>query len=481
MTALRPLRIGISGKRAIEKEERDKVYREIRTTIKHLLHEHGAASFIGVSALAYGADTLFAEVVTREFEMPVEVILPFDRTEYEKDFAGEDLETFGRLMRHAGAHTVVTREIPADDAARNAAYFAVGKKIVDECDEMVIVWDGLQPGGIGGTAEIIGYLAETKRRPHIPYIKVRPAKPDKLNEELIHTYERANKLAIEARDRYRRVWTWAILLGWVTVVCFALKTAFYIEQTWGLILTAAEFVFVAVVYALIFIARKRKYHGHYLQERLKAETCRLLRIFYQAGIAVDIAEQSKEQATMLVGVAEKVNRAIGDEKQGSKWYTQYVIKGLIREQCEYHDKKVRSIGNRHSLFEQVNLVIGLLFLANLMGHLAHILLVHDDKVSQAWLYKFSVFFNLLFPASYAALEGVIYFNEWMLIKKYCGAAGISLKEAENQLPFDLEKLTFEESHAKQAQVLHLISNVMLMDNRNWNLLLEDKDNYHLIV
>jgi hypothetical protein len=481
MAAQRPLRIGVSGKRTIEKEERDKVRREIKTTIKQLLHEHGAASFIGVSALAYGADTLFAEVVTREFEMPLEVILPFEQAEYEKDFAGVDLETFTRLMKHAGAHTVATAGIPADDAARNAGYFAVGKKIVDECDEMVIVWDGLQPGGIGGTAEIIGYLAETKRQPHIPYIKVRPAKPDKLNEELIHTYERANKLAIKARDRYRRVWKWAILLGWLTVLCFALKTAFHIEGFSGRMLTLLEFLCVTVVYCLIFLARKRNYHGHYLQERLKAETCRLLRTFYQAGITVDISEQSKEQATMLVGVAEKVNRTIGDEKQGSKWYTQYVIKGLIHEQCEYHENKVRSIGNNHSIFERFNLLIGVLFFVNLAVHLAHILIIRDDKVSEAWLYKFSVFFNLLLPASYAALEGVIYFNEWMLIKKYCGAAGISLKEAEKLLPADLEKLTFEECHTKQAQVLHLISGVMLLDNRNWNLLLEDKDNYHLIV
>ncbi len=72
-------------------------------------------------------------------------------------------------------------------------------------------------------------------------------------------------------------------------------------------------------------------------------------------------------------------------------------------------------------------------------------------------------------------------QRWMLIKKYCAAAGFSLKQAEDMLPFDLEKLSFEESHAKQAQVLHLISGVMLLDNRNWNLLLEDKDNYHLIV
>ncbi len=158
-------------------------------------------------------------------------------------------------------------------------------------------------GGIGGTAEIIGYLAETKRRGNVPYIKVRPAKPDKLNEELVHTYERANRPAINARDRYRRVWSMAghpARLG--NGPLFWYKDGLLHRRNMGDGPDGGGVRMCSRCLCAGSPAGWRKYHGHYLQERLKAETCRLLRTFYQAGIAVDItSEQSKEQATMLVG------------------------------------------------------------------------------------------------------------------------------------------------------------------------------------
>lgn len=480
MKNMTPVKIGISGKRFISPKDKEKVFEEIREKIEALLRKHRSDDFVGYCALASGADTIFAEVVIKELGKPLHIILPFAVEEYEKDFTGDDLELFRHLIGRTSKYELAAA-IPKNADMRNAAYYHAGKNIVDRCDEIIIVWDELRPGGPGGTAEILGYLAEKKLIHPISFIKVNPATADPLHDELIRSYHQANRLAIKSRNRYKRVWKWAIFLGWMAVLCFAVKTSFRLEEVFiSRLLTLFEFLFVLAVYILIFFARRKNYHGNYIKARMQAEAYRLLKSFYHAGVEVGISDQSKEESPMLAELAEKINHVLKSTIGASKWYTQYVIKCLIREQHLYHNHKIKSIGNKHQVFERINLFIGVFFVVNLAVHLAHLFIIREGA-QDMWLYKFSVFFNIILPASYAALEGVIYFNEWALLRMYSDSAMNSFKEAEQLLPENLEQWTYEECYKKQAQVLHLIASIMLTDNRNWNLLLENKDNYHLIV
>lgn len=474
------LKIGVSGKRHISDTEKNKVYREIKERIHEILREHGIVKFTGYSAMATGADTIFAEVVKNEFKQPLHIILPFDSEEYKKDFEGDDLQVFEHFIEENGIYELAQDVVPRDHDARNIAYFEAGKKIVDKCDDMVIVWDELKPGGAGGTAEILGYLARKKDSKQISYIKIKPAKADPLHGMLMAGFRKANKLAMRARDRYKWVWKGAIILGWMTVLCFALKTAYHIEGTNGLILTCFEFLFVCVAYILIYFARKKNYHGHYLKERLKAEKFRLLHCFYHTDVDVEISDESREQKTSLAAAAEKINQHLEPAERKSKWYTQYVIRSLIHEQCRYHENKVKSIGSKHHLLETLNKIIGAIFLINLAAHLIYLFL-EPENAQHSSLHALSVFFNILLPASYAAIEGFIYFNAWALLKKHSESAKQGLTEVEGMLPADLEKCDFENCHDRQAKVLHHVSRIMLTDNQSWNLLLENKDNYHMIV
>jgi hypothetical protein len=84
-TGKRPIRIGVSGKRYISAGEKDRVYKEIKKTIDNILKRSDAKQFIGYTALAAGADIIFANVVKNEFHQPLQVILPFSIEEYKKD------------------------------------------------------------------------------------------------------------------------------------------------------------------------------------------------------------------------------------------------------------------------------------------------------------------------------------------------------------------------------------------------------------
>jgi uncharacterized phage-like protein YoqJ len=478
---LRPIKIGVSGKRYISPDDKDIVSNVIKEIINAILQKHGAKEFIGYTAIAAGADTIFADVVTKEFHQPIQVILPFSMEEYKKDFEGKDLEEYKRLLNDNQVNKVIATTPPTDNDSRNDAYYNTGKYIVDETDEMIFIWDQLKPGGKGGTAEIIGYFSEKYPEKKIYRINVKAKETDPINDLIIGRYEEADQIAMKRRDNHRRVWKSAIILGWFAVLFFAINTAFH-PAKYELLLLGLEFVLVSTVFILIFLAHRKNYHRDYLTYRLKAETLRLLRSFYHAGTRVSISEQTKQTDKELAAIAKRSNDEAKIIDKRSKWYSQYVIRSLINDQCSYHENKIKAIGNKHHNFERIMIVIALTFFLNLLLYMTYTFLEHwHIKPPFTYPHDINIFVTILLPATYATLEGFIHFNEWMLLKKYSEFARQGLRECKELLPINLEQHTLEECHKKQSEVLNLVSGIMLNDNRNWSLLLENKDSYNMIV
>lgn len=114
------------------------------------------APLVGNTALAAGADQLFAEVVL-DCGGTLHVVLPSrDYPATLPDPAA--LERFFALKRRA--HTV---EVLDHAEASEAAYLAAGQRIVELSEHLVAVWDGLPARGKGGTADIVAY-ARTRGR-----------------------------------------------------------------------------------------------------------------------------------------------------------------------------------------------------------------------------------------------------------------------------------------------------------------------------
>ncbi len=480
-TGKRSIRIGVSGKRYISTEEKDRVYKEIKETIDNILKESDAKQFIGYTALAAGADIIFANVVKNEFHQPLQVILPFSIEEYKKDFEGDDLKQFEELLKEYEVNKIIETIPPTDKRNRNTAYYDAGKYIVDETEEMIFIWDGLKPGGKGGTADIIGYFSDKRPGKKIHCIIIKPKETDPLNELITGKYKEADRIAVNRRDNHRRVWKSGIILGWFAVLFFAINTAFH-PAKYELILLSLEFILISTVLIFVFFAHKKKYHRHYLEFRMNAETFRLIRSFYHAGVKVAISEHTKRDHKELAAIAKRSNEEIKMTDKSSKWYSQYVIKSLIQDQCSYHENKIRAIGNKHHNFERVMIVIALAFFLNVLLYLIYVFLEHwHIKPPFVYSHGINIFLSIVLPATYATLEGFIHFNEWTLLKKYSEFARHSLKECKERLPINLEQHTFEECHKKQSEVLNLVSGIMLSDNRSWSLLLENKDTYTMIV
>jgi hypothetical protein len=107
----------------------------------------------GISALAEGADQIFAEQVLDARGALTAVIPSADYGATFQTVAGE--ATYRRLR--ACATEVV--ELPFPSPSENA-YWAAGREVVCRSDVLLAVWDGGPSGGMGGTADIVAFAGE---------------------------------------------------------------------------------------------------------------------------------------------------------------------------------------------------------------------------------------------------------------------------------------------------------------------------------
>ncbi|MEO3749204.1 hypothetical protein [Streptomyces sp. B6B3] len=124
----------------------------VRAALRRLLDRYArevGEELVGVSCIAAGADSLFAEALLEVGGRLVVVIPSHDyrRTRVAPDHA----VTFDRLVRAA---TEVHR-MPVETASR-AAYEAANRVMLGRADRLVAVWNGAPPGGAGGgTADVV--------------------------------------------------------------------------------------------------------------------------------------------------------------------------------------------------------------------------------------------------------------------------------------------------------------------------------------
>jgi len=120
----------------------------VRAALRGLLREHGG-DLTGVSCIAAGADTLFAEEVTALGGRLVAVIPSQDYRSAK--VKGDHAPIFDRLVEAAVEVLVLPHE-----TANRSAYEAANAELLKRADRLVAVWDGCPPSGKGGgTADTV--------------------------------------------------------------------------------------------------------------------------------------------------------------------------------------------------------------------------------------------------------------------------------------------------------------------------------------
>ncbi|MCA1222211.1 hypothetical protein [Streptomyces sp. 8L] len=121
----------------------------VRNALTELLEHHADGSLVGVSCIARGSDSLFAEAVLAAGGRLIVVIPSQDyrRNKVKPDHA----PLFDRLVEAADEVLVLEQE-----TASRQAYEAANAVILERADRLVAVWDGQPPGGKGGgTADVV--------------------------------------------------------------------------------------------------------------------------------------------------------------------------------------------------------------------------------------------------------------------------------------------------------------------------------------
>jgi hypothetical protein len=140
-------RLGIVGHRYIANTETVAFVAESCLAIlKRLQAEHENLTVI--SAIAEGADTIFAEKAV-ELNIPLEIVRPFE--DYAIDFTTASAkQRYERLRSWAHSETILNYAGRSD-----AAYLAGMHWIVDNSSLLIAVWDGSPARGLGGTGDAI--------------------------------------------------------------------------------------------------------------------------------------------------------------------------------------------------------------------------------------------------------------------------------------------------------------------------------------
>ena len=141
-----PIVVGVTGHRRLRVEDYPLLKEKVRQELKKIKDKAPDSPLILLDSLALGGDALCAEVAL-ELGYELEVPLPFEESEYRKDFDEENLKIFDE--QKAKASKVFELNKITDLKQRDDGYRDAGLYIATHSHIVIALWDGEKgkPGG----------------------------------------------------------------------------------------------------------------------------------------------------------------------------------------------------------------------------------------------------------------------------------------------------------------------------------------------
>ncbi|MVU81706.1 hypothetical protein GPX89_31280 [Nocardia sp. ET3-3] len=143
--------VAITGHRGLPAQTLAQVDRALRLEVALRIRPGGPIP-IGVSCLADGPDSLFAQAILDAGGRLIAVV-PARR--YRASLPAAHHPVYDRLVAAADRVIELNRE-QSDPQAHQAGSL----RMLDEADELLAVWDGLPARGFGGTADVVATARE---------------------------------------------------------------------------------------------------------------------------------------------------------------------------------------------------------------------------------------------------------------------------------------------------------------------------------
>ena len=529
------LRIGITGHRTIQDPG------EISRGIRDILHERiwelfdppagrkgsGARlAFTLLSPLAEGADRLAAAEILKIADSEIEAVLPMAAGDYERDFStAESRGEFQDLLQRAG-RTVVLKEAAPDNAldeVRKKAYEAAGRYVVDHCDLLIAVWDGMPARGRGGTAEIVAY-ARQKQRPLIvissfdPHditlekgsglnsqaffrleafnsfaiaANVRDAYVDNMHRDLFANpegqrldgavrerirsgllpwYVRASSIAKRSQKNYLRAGLLVYSLSPLAVAAVALAILMPKLASPAFVV---EFILLGIILLVIVSSDRRRTHQNWIEARFLAERIRSA-VFLTAGgvqasslVHIHALRPQLEAGEWAVQAFAEIMRRMGPiepcGQTGCGPGIAYVRRHWLQDQIQFHVSKAKRSQKAGHRLERVGWLVFMTAFFIAAWHLIELFLGHPEML--AWLGKPLVFLAVVLPAIGATLGGIRGHREYSRLAKRSQFMQAVLSDMDSRLA-DITQARGLTALLQETEQL------MLQDTQEWLMLMK---------
>ncbi len=472
---MKELKIGISGHRQIANP--DLLRKKIESELVALIDQNKPDKLIALTALATGADTLFAEIAHEVFGAELRIVLPMDPAQYRHDFSDVDLVEFDKWMTLA--HKKGTIEIAANSVgpnfSRNEKYHACGKFIVDHSDIMLFAWDGQESSGLGGTADVVDYAIQIERE-H----RIMETYRSKINQARVEQDQKAEKI----KKSYHKLWGMGISFSLLSAFLFTLNVTFikkasvYLEDTsyemltkyLMVIITSIELLLILSVIGIIRHFKTKKPKEAYLRHRRNAERLRLVEWLATLGFQEpELEDISKDdfQDDVLSLIQQSKSKHLAKPSLNDQII---LIQDMCDEQLQYHETRTHRIERKHEKIEKLLLFVLIAFVAAVVGHLAvEITHLHPKSSAHETSNSYSKFIEILpvflcmfLPMLYASLEARSFFNEWAK----------HIQDSKHMIEFftvmksNLKAIALQSDHA-DAQIQNIVDRIYVkMDEEN---------------
>ena len=154
-----PIVIGVTGHRDLCPVDMPSLAAKVQDIVSDLRKRYPNSPLRILTSLAAGADTLAAQVGV-SMGVALDVILPMPIEEYEKDFTSdESINALHELLGNANSVETIAKAgvDPSTKSGRILCYAEASVGVVDRSQILLALWDGVEIGGVSGTAQIVAY------------------------------------------------------------------------------------------------------------------------------------------------------------------------------------------------------------------------------------------------------------------------------------------------------------------------------------
>ncbi|MDB5115718.1 MAG: hypothetical protein JWQ79_1210 [Mucilaginibacter sp.] len=505
------IHIGVTGHRNLSAKQLSLLEPVIKKAIDNIIHyhqtiHHATPEIVFTSAIAIGADTLFAQIALTHFKGELQIYLPFEQEEYLNDFdTPEEKHEFKRLLKDPKVKQVLTLNNLAD-GNRNELYLQAGKKITDESDYLIAVWNEQKAKGIGGTGDIAAYaiaqnsnilvinpddpnpFIKANYLPHLQeYFKYRP-RPDVFSNNIVEDYFNIfDREAVHNQHAYKRIWQLCFRIGWLgAALILAVKVSFNLPEITQFQLTIIEIICLGAVIGLIVKERKSSYHKNYLQYRFIAERLRVNNLLYISGY-YPIKTETKVIHKAMQEIESKypvslINKIIrlttySDHSLAQK---KEVVKSFALNQANYHEGREKRLKKDYKKNSHIKTGCLIGFAAIILIHVfieyslnglfslnIYELINPPVRETNFWM-ELSFCLYLFIPTTLARFEAIKYLNDWERLITQSSY----MNEFFSEISDKVDMVTDEQG--LYALLIDLNDNIYL-ENLDWEMFMVNKN------